>query len=98
MSDNATAVLTAGERWTLTGPLTMESAAGVLASSADLALPGAGIVDLAGVDGVDSAAVAVLLAWKRRAVTDGKPLVFTNLPASLISLASLYGVDDLLAR
>ena len=46
---------------------------------------------------VDSSAVAVLLALSRRAQEEGKPLVFTEIPAALRALADLYGVEDLLA-
>jgi len=46
---------------------------------------------------IDSAAVAVLLSLKRRAATEGKSVVFANLPPALAALAALYGVDALLA-
>jgi phospholipid transport system transporter-binding protein len=51
---------------------------------------------LGGVDGVDSAGVAVLLSWRRRAAAEGKALTFADVPASLVALAQLYGVEDLL--
>jgi phospholipid transport system transporter-binding protein len=86
-----------GERWMPAGPLTMDSAATVLAISAEAALPATGVIDLERVEAVDSAGVAVLLAWKRRAAAEGKPLTFAHLPPSLASLAQLYGVEDLVA-
>ncbi|HJV87861.1 MAG TPA: STAS domain-containing protein [Noviherbaspirillum sp.] len=52
--------------------------------------------DLGDLTVVDSAAVATLLAWQRAAAAGGKSLVFRNLPASLQSLATLYGVTGLL--
>ena len=78
------------------GSLTMDSAATVLAISAEAALPATGVIDLKRVEAVDSAGVALLLAWKRRAAAEGKPLTFAHLPPSLASLAQLYGVEDLL--
>ena len=78
------------------GSLTMDSAATVLAISAEAELPATGVIDLERVDAVDSAGVALLLAWKRRAAVEGKPLTFAHLPPSLASLAKLYGVEDLL--
>ncbi|MBR7069209.1 MAG: STAS domain-containing protein [Oxalobacter sp.] len=45
---------------------------------------------------VDSASVAVMLAWQRAAIQSGRRLRFLNVPASLVSLADLYGVTELL--
>jgi len=42
------------------------------------------------------AAVAVLLALKRRAADEGRPLRFVGIPAALASLADLYGVEEIL--
>ena len=54
------------------------------------------VFDLGTVQVADSSAVAVLLAWKRAARKAGVALSYINLPASLQSLAELYGVDDFL--
>ena len=88
----------AGDRWMLAGALSVDTAAGVLEASREAALPGTGIVSLAAVESVDSAAVAVLLAWRRRAAAEGKDLSFTDVPASLSALAELYGVEELIRR
>ena len=53
--------------------------------------------DLSKVATVDSSAVAVLLNWQRAASTASSTLRFSNVPASLISLMRVYGVDGLLA-
>jgi phospholipid transport system transporter-binding protein len=87
----------AGGRWTLAGPLTVAEAGAVLAASEALPLPATGEIDLAGVGAFDSTAVAVLLALKRRAVAEGAPLAFAGTPERLRALASLYGVEELLA-
>jgi|SRR5579864_4311738 phospholipid transport system transporter-binding protein len=86
----------AGDRWLVAGSLTVDTAASVLESSRKAALPGTGIVDLGGLETVDSAAVAVLLAWRRRAGAEGVALMFTAAPASLSALADLYGVEELI--
>ncbi len=86
-----------GGRWIGTGALTSANAAAVLDSAAALPLPSEGIVDCAGIAVVDSAAVAVLLALKRRAKEAGRPLAFTNLPPPLRALAELYDVESFLA-
>ena len=97
MSEVTTAFQVEDERWLPAGPLTMDSVATVLAASTETPLPASGVIDLERVEAVDSAGVALLLAWKRRAADDIKPLVFAHLPASLASLAQLYGVEELLA-
>ena len=96
MSEATTAFQVDGERWLPTGSLTMDCVATVLAASIEAPLPVTGIVDLQRVDAVDSAGVALLLAWKRRAAAEAKPLTFVHMPASLASLAKLYDVEDLL--
>ncbi|HEU0200264.1 MAG TPA: STAS domain-containing protein [Burkholderiaceae bacterium] len=53
--------------------------------------------DLSQVAAVDSAAVALVLAWQREAAASGKQLSFVGVPAGMASLARLYGVDALLA-
>jgi phospholipid transport system transporter-binding protein len=85
-----------GARWTYAGELTSANAGPVLAAAAALNLPGNGEVDLTDVEGIDSAAVAVLLALKRRAAEEGRPLRFVGTPTALASLADLYGVEEIL--
>ncbi|MEP6997560.1 MAG: STAS domain-containing protein [Betaproteobacteria bacterium] len=97
-ADAVAPVLSAADgRWVLTGPLTINNVAGVLASSVIVPLPESGRVDLKGVDPVDSAGVAILLEWKRRAAGERRSLAFENIPPSMASLAELYGVDGLLS-
>jgi len=52
--------------------------------------------DLSAVTEVDSAAVALLLEWQRQAVARGRRLALRGVPADVVSLARLYGVDALL--
>lgn len=53
-------------------------------------------VDLGALSQVDSASIAVMLAWQRAALKSGKAIRFLNVPPNLISLAELYGVTELL--
>jgi phospholipid transport system transporter-binding protein len=53
-------------------------------------------VDLAGLREVDSATLAVLLAWSARAARGGVALRFTGAPASLQALARLCDAAPLL--
>lgn len=56
------------------------------------------LVDLAQVEAVDSAAVSMLLGWSRAAQRSQRTLRVTGLPADLLSLATLYGVADMLPQ
>lgn len=89
-----------GEVFALTGALSFETLPAVLAQSEEYAaradLPERLTVDFSAIIGVDSSAVALLLEWRRQALARGKKLVFVNLPANLLALARLYGVDDLI--
>lgn len=97
-SEQVAQVLRAGDgRWVLAGPLTINNVAAVLAASVGIPLPSTGRVDLKDVDPVDSAGVAILLEWKRRALAEGTKLAFDNVPPTMVSLAELYGVDELLS-
>ena len=53
-------------------------------------------VDFSKVESVDSAAVSMLLGWTRAAQRSQRALRVMGLPDDLLSLARLYGVDDLL--
>jgi len=45
---------------------------------------------------MDSALLALLLAWLREAKARTQPIAFAHLPESLLTIARLYGVDRLL--
>jgi len=85
-----------GEGWRFAGALTFDNAAQVFASSGALALPANGSVDFSAITRADSAALAVMIALKRRAATQGSALSIEGLPASLRSLAVVYGVENLI--
>jgi phospholipid transport system transporter-binding protein len=84
----------------LDGALSFETLPDVLRASEEYAartdLPDRLTIDFAGIDAIDSSAVALLLEWRRQAARRGKKLVFVNLPANLVALATLYGVEELI--
>lgn len=85
-----------GTQWAFEGALTLGNAGTVLDEAVALPLPASGVVDCSRLTAVDSAAVTVLLALKRRAVDAGRELRFGGLPAPLLALAEVYDVKELL--
>jgi phospholipid transport system transporter-binding protein len=86
-----------GERCIVQGPITIANATAVLAESAGVFTTPRVVVDLSGVTEVDSAAVSLLLEWRRAAARANRQIDFVNLPESVKSLADLYGVSHLIA-
>jgi phospholipid transport system transporter-binding protein len=76
--------------------ITNENAGSLLEQGLGAIRAGDTTIDLAGVETVDSAAVALLLAWRRAASEEGKQVTFAGVPTGITSLADLYGVDGLL--
>lgn len=96
MSDPGLQRLAEGE-YRLTGPVSFATAGDLLAASEQLfAGQRALCVDLAGVSGVDSAGLALLLEWIRRSQAAGRRISFAAVPDRLRAVAQLTGVDELL--
>jgi len=76
----------------LEGDLVLDSATRLLAEGEAAIDAGAKAFDLSGVGRLDSSALSLLLAFKRRAAANA--LQFRNVPESLSSLARLYGIDN----
>ena len=74
----------------------VNTAVSVLAQGFDALAAGSREIDFASVTAVDSSAIAVLLAWQRRAKREGFTLMYRHFPPDLKSLAQLYGVTELL--
>ncbi len=54
-------------------------------------------IGLAGIDTFDSSLLALLLDLRRTALAEGKTMTLHNPPAKLMQLATLYGVNELIA-
>jgi phospholipid transport system transporter-binding protein len=85
-----------GETMFVTGPLNLASVASELEQGRAAIAAGVRSVDLAGVQELDSSALALLLAWVREAKRLGGDLALANLPQDLTTIARLYGVAELL--
>jgi phospholipid transport system transporter-binding protein len=76
----------------LDGDLVLDNASRLLTEGEAALSAGCSVFDLSGVGRMDSSALSLLLALRRRA--DGKTLQFRNVPESLTSLARLYGIAE----
>lgn len=85
-----------GPRLVVSGAVTLGNAATLLEEGRRHIAEGVQTVDLGEVNEMDSALLAVLLAWLRDARSRDKKLSFVNLPESLRTIAQLYGVDRLI--
>jgi phospholipid transport system transporter-binding protein len=85
-----------GGRCTVQGPITLDNVVELLAEGNGQFTASKITVDLAAVTEVDSAALSLLLEWRREAGRNGRTIRFHNLPANLKSLAELYGLTELI--
>jgi phospholipid transport system transporter-binding protein len=86
-----------GGRLMVSGPVTLGNVAGLLEEGRRYLAEGVRTVDFGEVTEMDSAALALCLAWLRDAkAAGGDAIGFSNLPESLLTIAKLYGVHGLL--
>lgn len=85
-------------RWLVSGDMTISQVEALLAQSADLATAKSLEIDLAAVSEVDTASISLLFEWLRRAHAHKVKLTFANFPQNLVSLATLYGVVELIPQ
>lgn len=79
-----------------TGRLTMETVPGWFSAGLRQLEVGDLTADFSRVEAVDSAAISLMLGWQRAAQAKQRKLNVVGWPQDLLSLARLYGVDDLL--
>ena len=85
-----------GPRITVSGPVTLATAAQLLEQGRQHLAEGVRTVDLGEVTEMDSALLALALAWLRDARAAKRELAFVNPPEALQTLSRLYGVEELL--
>ena len=78
----------------LGGDVTLDTVPDLLEKIRPLIRSGVDTIDCAAIANVDSSALGLILACKREAAGLQQSLKVTNLPQSLGSLASLYGVAE----
>jgi phospholipid transport system transporter-binding protein len=98
MSEDHTLEWTADGGARLTGRLTFGTCAALFAALErhGASTPVDGPVDLAAVEQVDSAGLALLLEWQARQKSAGRRLALVNAPGSLLRLAQLADATELM--
>lgn len=82
----------------VTGPMVFATAGELLESSRKLFASQTSLrVDLSDVTHVDSAALALLIEWLRRARQQQCSVHIEHVPKKLLSIARLTGVEDIIA-
>jgi len=89
-------IIRQGNRVQITGPVTLDNVATLVAEPAVFEGDSSVIVDLSGMSIADSSALSLMLEWVRRYGGSGRRIEFANLSTGLRSLAELYGILDLI--
>jgi phospholipid transport system transporter-binding protein len=81
----------------LSGAVVIDGARNLLEEGRGYCVANDVTVDLSGVTELDSSAIALILEYRRAAESAGRHLKVSNIPVSVKSLATLYGVTDIIA-
>lgn len=82
--------------WMISGDVVIGTVKSILTDSKSLKMNADTVIDFEQVNDIDTAAVSLILEWKRRAIKENLAPSLTNLPTNLSSLIQLYGVEGLL--
>ncbi len=86
-----------GGELSVEGPITIGNVVSVVANGVALFDGEDVTIDLGRVTEADSAAVSLLLEWRREATRCRFQIRFLNMPQNLRSLMQLYGVSELMS-
>jgi len=84
--------------WRIEGVLDFDSVPRLFARTRDLLGSRSVTLDLSGVERANSAGVALLLEWRREARARGVSMSLSGLPETVLGVARLSGVEDVLER
>lgn len=84
-----------GSRVIVKGAMTVETVSDLFAAALPL-LDSDTEIDLGEVGEADSSSISLMFEWLRQAQQKKINLVFSNLPQTVVSLSTLYGVLDIL--
>jgi phospholipid transport system transporter-binding protein len=81
----------------ISGALTLGTVLSLHDGVKELLNAGDVVVDLKAITEVDSSALSLLLEWRREAQHRNVHIRYRNFPSNLTSLATLYGVNEIVA-
>ena len=85
-----------GNRYLIEGSVTLAGVSALLAEGSRSFEGSPVVVDFSGVTEADSSAISLMLEWTRRIYASNRQILFAGLGESLVSIANLYGVTDLI--
>ena len=84
-------------RYLLTGILSFDTVSQLQDDIEPLTKQGTEVIlDLSGIERVDSAGIVVLLEWMKLARGSGRQILFTNIPQQLLDIARVSDLDGIL--
>jgi phospholipid transport system transporter-binding protein len=89
-------IIRQGDRYLIEGPVTLAGVRALLAEGSRSFEGNPVVVDFSGVTEADSSAISLILEWTRHIHGSNRQIFFANLGESLVSIANLYGVKDLI--
>ena len=80
--------------WFMKGNITLTQVPSILKLTIDYKWRNSILIDLKQVGEVDTSLIGLIFEWKKQAKKYKKSVKIKNIPANLLSLAKLYGVEE----
>lgn len=91
-------IIQQGQLWKVGGEVVFSNASALLEATAAFDNTQPTVIDFAQVTNVDTSAISLMLEWQRRATAVQSSVSFVNLSPNLLSLANLYGVEEIIVQ
>jgi len=83
--------------WLMKGNITLTQVPSILKLTLDYKWRESILIDLRQVGEVDTSLIGLIFEWKKQAKKYKKSVKIKNIPANLLSLARLYGVEEFIS-
>ena len=83
--------------WFMKGNITLTQVPSILKLTIDYKWRESILIDLKQVGEVDTSLIGLIFEWKKQAKKYKKSVKIKNIPANLLSLAKLYGVEEFIS-